>query len=140
MDHFDIEKFRMPGVVTNTTPKKEGLPAPRVSGYFLTGPIPWEWWSTAARLPGKTLEVASVIWLIARLGKSRTLQLQRKFLDDMRVSRQATNRILKSFEKAELISCERLPGRRAKITILDSSAEKTNGTGNESGLPGGSEF
>src|SRR5262249_28366185 len=31
----------------------------------LYGPIPWAWWLPASRLPGKSLQVASVCWLLA---------------------------------------------------------------------------
>jgi hypothetical protein len=31
----------------------------------LYGPIPWSWWLPASRLPGRSLQVASVCWLLA---------------------------------------------------------------------------
>ena len=34
----------------------------------LYGPIPWSWWLPASRLPGKSLQVGAVCWLLGRLG------------------------------------------------------------------------
>ena len=45
----------------------------------LYGPIPWSWWLPASRLPGKTLQVASVCWLLAGWKRSAEFELA---LDD----------------------------------------------------------
>jgi hypothetical protein len=41
----------------------------------LYGPIPWSWWLPASRLPGKSLQVASVCWLLAGWGQSADFEL-----------------------------------------------------------------
>ena len=42
------------------------LPRPKAGERFLKGPIPMDWLSAAARLPGKSLHVAIAIWLCAQ--------------------------------------------------------------------------
>ena len=41
----------------------------------LYGPIPWGWWLPASRLPGKSLQVAAVCWLLAGWERSACFEL-----------------------------------------------------------------
>jgi hypothetical protein len=41
----------------------------------LYGPIPWSWWLPASRLPGKSLQVGSVCWLLAGWSRSAEFEL-----------------------------------------------------------------
>jgi hypothetical protein len=45
----------------------------------LYGSIPWSWWLPASRLPGRSLQVASVCWLLAGCSRSADFELA---LDD----------------------------------------------------------
>ena len=42
---------------------------------FIKGPLPLDWMQRAARLPGKTLQVALALWYLAGLQKSLTVKL-----------------------------------------------------------------
>ncbi|MGZ3781536.1 MAG: hypothetical protein ACXVCY_12865 [Pseudobdellovibrionaceae bacterium] len=135
MNPVEIERFRIKASFPSKTERRTELPKSQKGEKFFAGPIPWSWWSKASRLPGKTLQVAAAIWHIGTLKKSRTLQLQGGILKDLGVTRKAVYRALDALEKANLISCERGPGRRPIITVLDTSDEIT-GNGNESGMKG----
>ncbi len=136
MDQIDVEKFRMRRPTDTNAKAPRVLPRHKKGEKFLCGPIPWGWWSAAAQLPGKSLHVASVIWLFALMKKSVTVQLPSSVLKELGVSRKATYRVLKALEGAGLVTCDRGPGRRPIITVLDPP-EELNGNGKESGMKGG---
>jgi hypothetical protein len=135
MDQIDVEKFRVKAAPTPMAEERKGLPRHKKGERFLAGPIPWNWWAKAAQLPGKPLHVASAIWFLAFMKKTETFQLQGSVLRDLGVSRKSAYRVLKAMEEAGLISCNRGPGRRPIITVLDQS-EKLNGNGKESSMTG----
>lgn len=130
MDEIDVEKFRIKRSWVTIPIYRDRLPRHQKGEKFLAGPIPWSWWSKAALLPGKPLHVASAIWFLASVKKSATVQLQGAVLKDLGVSRKSAYRVLKLFEQAGLIACDRGPGRRAIISVLDVS-ENPNGNGKE---------
>src|ERR1700722_7088854 len=41
----------------------------------LYGPIPWSWWLPASRLPGTSLQVGVVCWLLAGSSRSADFEL-----------------------------------------------------------------
>ncbi len=96
------------------------LPRHKAGEKFLKGPIPLNWLSTAAKLPGKSLHVGIAIWFTASLEKSATVPLSNVAGLPFGLDRNAKYRALKWLEKAGLILVERKLGRSPKITILDS--------------------
>ena len=133
MDQIDIEKFR---IETERHPKMPGsqpIPRHKLGENFLAGPIPWDWLTTAACLPGRALQIAMAIWFSVFVKKSSTVQLGSTVLRQLGVCRKSTYRGLKALEGAGLISCDRGNGRRPFITVLPASGVSTNGNGNESG-------
>jgi hypothetical protein len=82
----------------------------------LYGPIPWSRWLPASRLPGRTLQVASVCWLLAGWNRSDEFELA---LDDW--AEFGISRGLAELERAELVSVGRMPGRSPVVTILDAT-------------------
>jgi hypothetical protein len=114
---FDVEDFRLP--CSATTVPSSGKPQRfRKGEKFLRGPIPWAWLSVAARLPGKALAVALVIWHLAGFKNTTTIELSRVPLKSLGVSRQAAYRGLKKLENAALVKAERHSGRKTRVTIL----------------------
>ena len=88
----------------------------------LYGPIPWAWWLPASRLPGKSLQVASVCWLLAGWERSAGFELALEGWADLGLSRFSASRGLDELERAKLVSVGRMPGRSPVITVLDVGA------------------
>jgi len=109
--HVPVKRLQL-DVTTGTlvvSPKKE---------LFLRGPIPLEWLGEAARLPGKTLNVAIALWWLHGMTKGKPFKLTRKALDILNVKRDAAGAGLTRLEKAGLIQVDRKPGQRPTVTIL----------------------
>jgi hypothetical protein len=88
----------------------------------LHGPIPWSWWLPASRLPGKSLHVGAVCWLLAGWERSASFELALDGWADLGLSRFSASRGLDELEWAKLASVGRTPGRSPIVTILDAGA------------------
>ena len=88
---------------------------------FLRGPIPLAWLSTAARLPGKTLNVAIALRWLHGMTKGEPFKLTGKALDTLNVKRDAASASLTRLEKAGLIQVDRKPGQRPIVSILNAT-------------------
>src|SRR5262245_16166113 len=84
----------------------------------LYGPIPWSWWLPASRLPGRSLHVGAVCWLLAGWERSASFELISDGWADLGLSRFAVSRGLDTLEQAKLVSVARKPGRSPVVTIL----------------------
>jgi hypothetical protein len=91
----------------------------------LYGPVPWSWWLPASRLPGRSLQVGAVCWLLAGWNRSAEFELALHDRAEFGLSRFSASRGLDILERAELVSVGRMPGRSPIVTILDANA--TNG-------------
>ena len=94
---------------------------------FLRGPIPLEWLSAAASLPGKGLHVAIALWWLHGMAKDGPFKLTREALRTMNVERDAESAGLARLEKEKLIRVERKPGRRPTILILNPLEKQITG-------------
>ncbi len=90
---------------------------------FLRGPIPLEWVSRAAILPGKTLNVAIALWLLHGMAKGKPFKLTRKALKCLNVGRDAASTALGRLEQAELVRVERRSGQSPMISLVTSITE-----------------
>jgi hypothetical protein len=88
----------------------------------LYGPIPWSWWLPASRLPGKSLQVGAVCWLLAGWERSAGFELALDQWAEFGLSRFSDSRGLAELEQVELVSVARRPGRSPVVTILDVGA------------------
>jgi len=88
----------------------------------LYGPIPWSWWLPASRLPGKSLHVGAVCWLLAGWERSAGFELTLDGWADLGLSRFSASRGLDELERAGLVSVGRMPGRSPVVTVLDVGA------------------
>jgi hypothetical protein len=88
----------------------------------LYGPIPWSWWLPASRLPGKSLHVGAVCWLLAGWERSASFDLALEAWADLGLSRFSASRGLDELERAGLVSVGRTPGRSAVVTIREAAA------------------
>ena len=86
--------------------------APRKPGgeFFLKGPVPMSWLSSAGHLPGRALHVGVVLWMLAGMRRTGSVVLAPSRLREMGVSRHAAHRALRRLEAAVLVSIERVRG------------------------------
>jgi hypothetical protein len=91
---------------------------------FIRGPIPLDWLSRAAMLPGRSLHVAMALWFMAGLKKTRIVPISNVTGLQFGLDRNAKYRALEWLEQADLISVERRTGRAPIVTILEPPSEK----------------
>jgi hypothetical protein len=85
----------------------------------LYGPIPWSWWLPASRLPGKSLQIASVCWLLAGWERSAEFELAWDDWAEFGLSRFSASRGLDNLERHGLVAVTRRPGRSPIVSILN---------------------
>jgi hypothetical protein len=88
----------------------------------LYGPIPWAWWLPASRLPAKSLQVASILWLLAGWERSAEFELTMDDWAEFGLSRFSASRGLDTLAEAGLVSAFRRPGRAPVVSILDPAS------------------
>lgn len=111
---FDPKRLSLPGA-----PRNQKAPRHRLGEKFLLGPIPWDWLSVAAGLPGRALHVGIALWFLSGIkGRVATVALSNTVLCDLGVNRHAAYRGLAALEAAGLVSVERHRGRNSIVTIL----------------------
>jgi hypothetical protein len=94
----------------------------------LYGPIPWRtWFIPACRLPGKSLQVGMVCWLLAGWEDSAEIKLALGGWGEFGLSRFSIARGLAELERAGLTSAFRMSGRSPVVTILDPGDGQTGG-------------
>ena len=85
---------------------------------FLKGPIPLNWLSTAAALPGKALNVALAVRWLADMSKGGEVHVTKAALQYFGLSEDAYRDGLGRLEVAGLVAVTRKAGRRARVRIL----------------------
>jgi hypothetical protein len=109
-------------LVWNLATRQFVLAMPEVGGAkpggFIKGPLPLDWMQRAARLPGKTLQVALALWYLAGLQKSQTVKLASKPLVAMGVSRDAKYDALRRLTTAGLVTLDQKPGKAPIVTLI----------------------
>lgn len=110
--HLPVRRLQLNAATGSlvTAPKKEP---------FLRGPIPLDWLAAAAKLSGKTLNVAIALWWRYGMAKGKPFKLTQTALKALNVERDAANDGLTRLEQAGLIKVDRNPGQRPTISILD---------------------
>ena len=101
-------------------------PKPKAGEKFLKGPIPLNWLSAAAQLPGKSLHLGIAIWFKASIAKSATVRLSNIAGLPFGLDRNAKYRALGWLEDAGLITVERQTGRSPIVTLLDVDAKASH--------------
>ena len=85
----------------------------------LYGPIPWSWWLPPSRIPGRSLQVGSVCWLLAGWSRSADFELALDGWAEFGLSRFSASRGLDELERAGLLSVSRRSGLPSVVTILE---------------------
>ena len=93
---------------------------------FLRGPVPMDWLSKAAELPGKTLNVALAIWWLQGMTQSESFKLTRKSLSLFNIKRDAASISLKRLEGAGLIKIQKKVGQRPTILVILTQEIESN--------------
>lgn len=93
----------------------------RQGGEFLRGPIPIEWLTAAARLPGKALAVGVAIWF--RVGcqpYDADVSICNTLLSRLGVHRVSGYRGLAALEQAGLVAVTRHRGRCPRVKLCEA--------------------
>jgi hypothetical protein len=89
-----------------------------VKNLFVKGPIPLDWLTEVALLPGKCLNVAMAIqWLLGMSG-GRPVNLTKRAEMSFNVSGDTSRECLNRLEAAGLIQLDRSPGKRPLIKVI----------------------
>lgn len=114
----DIDSFRyVPKCVE--TEIKETPKSARILGQFLKGPIPLDWISRAAKIPGKSaLAVGIALWFQSGRTKSRTFVLTSKVMQHFATDRRVKYDGLKLLEEHKLVIVCRRKSKNPEVTIL----------------------
>lgn len=103
-------------------PSTKKTPRHKPGQKFVKGPIPLDWLSVAAKLPGKALHVAVALWFRAGIRKSNQMRFPMSWLDRVfGVNRTSAYRGLAVLEKGGLVSVVRHRGRASIVTLLEVS-------------------
>jgi len=108
--NFDINIFRTKEEqpITNTIKKyKKFIPA-----------IPWNWITKVAKLKGKALNVAIVIYYLYMVKKSIEFKLSNKILKEFGVNRNSKAKALKILEINKIINVVHEKGNSPTIKLL----------------------
>lgn len=120
MPPLEIDRFR---ISRKSRGPDHRPPRPKAREQFLKGPIPLDWLTAAARLPGKSLQVAVAVWFLAGLHRSRVVPLSNKISNRFGLDRNSKYRALAWLEERRLITVERKIGRAPIVTILEHGAD-----------------
>jgi hypothetical protein len=126
MPAIDLKHLRIEHVATSRSIPllRSKPPRPQSGGRFLRGPIPLDWLSRAAALPGRSLHVAMAIWFMAGLKKTAVVPVSNITGHQFGLDRNAKYRALEWLENANLIIVERRAGRAPLVTILEAPNER----------------
>ena len=124
---FDPKQLSLFGKDTELPekPPSKNSQLPRmIRGPFIKGPIPLDWLTSSARLPGRTLEVATAIRYLSGMQKSLTVKLSNKLMREFGVSRNAKQRAIKQMQDAGLIKVLQARGRSPIVTIVEQQCDE----------------
>lgn len=92
---------------------------PRIPRPEANRPVNFPWLAVAAKLPGRTLNVAMAIWFVASLHKTPTIRLAPYVLRMFGVSRDCCYDSLRRLSDAGLIALKTQRGRLPVMTLVD---------------------
>ena len=121
---LDPNRLQLPNLRPTTVNPSKRPPRHKTGERFLKGPIPWSWLTAAARLPGKALHVAIVLWFKAGMANRRTVSVSLSGMKQLGVARNTARRGLAALERGELVDVERKPGCSPTVTLLDLPTDK----------------
>jgi hypothetical protein len=122
-DTFDLEKFRTPEQIDLDSLQKQTKKPPRhrQGEKFLMGPIPWAWLERAAKLKGKALHVALLLWMESGCRKNRSVRFNLS-AEKFNLSTDTARRALRTLETAKLVTIMHHPGQSLEVTLLEAKS------------------
>lgn len=80
-----------------------------------------DWWEKAAATmtTGKAMHLCVGLWLLITIRQSATVQLSRRMMARINISRFAASSVLRKMEEAGLVKIARLQGRSPMITLVE---------------------
>jgi hypothetical protein len=128
-DPFDPATLRLTGDTVanacNAKPKRPPRHGP--GGKFLKGPIPWPWLQQAAKLPGKALHVALLLWQKAGYRRDRRVRFCLAHGGQLGMRPDAARRGLRALAKAGLVTIHQSPGRCQEVSLEDVQRDSQTG-------------
>ena len=106
-----------PGYVPAKPPRPATSPMRQRRGHFIKGPLPLAWFAPTARLGGRALQVALLLWYHAGMEGHSDIRIPHGDLDAFGVSRHALALALERLESAGLVTVTRAPGKSPRVTI-----------------------
>jgi hypothetical protein len=117
-----IEAMRLASGLADPLEGKSRPPRHSRGEAFLKGPIPWDWWAAACRLPGHSLHVASAIRFLAGCKRADSIALGLSDMErTMGVKRDAARRALRLLESTNLISASYRSGCKPSATVREAA-------------------
>jgi hypothetical protein len=117
-DPWDLDRLRLPPSALGVRTARRRLPRHRAGEPFLRGPIPYAWISTACRLPGSGLHVATAVrFLRDRFPRNGRWSVE-ELAVGLHLSVRSVQRGLHSAEEAGLVSASREPGCKPSLRVL----------------------
>ena len=123
---LDLDKYRLPPEMTAPALPRKRPPRHRQGEPFLKGPIPWPWLVQAARLPGRRMAVALLLWREAGCRKSRTVRFRLGQAGELGMAPDTARRALRNLERAGLVTVQRKPGQALEVTLNDFATNRTD--------------
>lgn len=125
MPPIDPDRLRFRAATAKSAqPTRKQVPRAAKGERFLRGPIPLNWLSIAARLPGKALHASLAIWLEAGMRNSAVVPLSNITGQRFGLDRNSKYRALSWLEEAGLITVTRKLGRAPIVTINAKPADQ----------------
>jgi hypothetical protein len=121
MNIFNMADTSVPVKRLRLSPVTGTLVETKPTALFLKGPVPLDWISAAAKLPGKALAVGIALWWLGGMSKGGEVKVTKTALNALNVSRDAYYDGLKRLEEANLITIIREPGKKAHVHIVRTS-------------------
>ena len=124
----DLDSLRLPPDMRRSLSPKRRPPRHKPNQKFLRGPIPWAWLMAAARLRGRALHVALILWHHAGLKNHRTVSFCLRWATDFGMSRDTARRCLRNLVAAGLVTTNARRGRGLLVTLNDYPPEPSECT------------
>lgn len=85
---------------------------------FLKGPIPMAWIDRAARLPGRALHVALIIWHRAAMQRKELIHLSASVYHSHGIPLATAKRALRALEQAKLVVVQHQRGKAPRVRLI----------------------
>ena len=125
MPPIDLDRLRLKNSPTSRSiSSRQILPRASRGERFVRGPIPLDWLTVAAQLPGKSLHVGVALWFEAGLRKAAVVPLSNITGRLFGLDRNSKYRGLDWLAGAGIITVQRKLGRAPVVTINAAPSDR----------------